>query len=114
MAPRLSDEKSPSIEKDSPVLSTKDLEASEPIVRYANPLDDPQFASIDEKKLLRKIDMRLIPWLSFLYLLSFLDRSAIGEWLSAFDDDTNMLLTLSRARSNFKSKGISLMKLRES
>ena len=54
MTTRLSDEKSPSIEKDSPVLSTKDLEASEPIVRYANPLDDPQFASIDEKKLLRR------------------------------------------------------------
>ena len=36
-------------------------------------------AGVDEAKLLRKIDMRLIPWLSFLYLLSFLDRSAIGN-----------------------------------
>ncbi|PWZ01220.1 MFS general substrate transporter [Testicularia cyperi] len=34
---------------------------------------------IDEKKLLRKIDFRLIPWLCVLYLLSFLDRSAIGN-----------------------------------
>lgn len=34
---------------------------------------------IDEKKLLRKVDFRLIPWLSVLYLLSFLDRSAIGN-----------------------------------
>lgn len=36
-------------------------------------------SSIDEKKLLRKIDMRLIPWLSLLYLLSFLDRTSIGN-----------------------------------
>jgi hypothetical protein len=36
-------------------------------------------SGIDEKKLLRKIDMRLIPWLSLLYLLSFLDRTSIGN-----------------------------------
>ncbi|EST05484.2 Major facilitator superfamily [Kalmanozyma brasiliensis GHG001] len=36
-------------------------------------------ADVDEKKLMRKIDMRLIPWLCVLYLLSFLDRSAIGN-----------------------------------
>ncbi|KAE8215737.1 hypothetical protein CF327_g1011 [Tilletia walkeri] len=34
---------------------------------------------VDEKKLMRKVDLKLIPWLSFLYLLSFLDRSAIGN-----------------------------------
>ncbi|PWO01390.1 MFS general substrate transporter [Tilletiopsis washingtonensis] len=34
---------------------------------------------VDEKKLMRKVDMHLIPWLSVLYLLSFLDRSAIGN-----------------------------------
>lgn len=33
----------------------------------------PEAAAIDEKKLLRKIDLRLIPWLSLLYLISFLD-----------------------------------------
>ena len=36
-------------------------------------------ASIDEKKLIRKIDFVLIPWLSFLYLVAFLDRSSIGN-----------------------------------
>lgn len=30
---------------------------------------------IDEKKLLRKIDLKLLPPLTLLYLLSFLDRS---------------------------------------
>ena len=37
------------------------------------------FSQIDEKKLMRKIDWKLIPWLCVLYLLSFLDRSAIGN-----------------------------------
>ena len=36
-------------------------------------------ADVDEKKLMRKVDYRLIPWLSVLYLLSFLDRSAVGN-----------------------------------
>lgn len=36
-------------------------------------------ADVDEKKLMRKIDFRLIPWLCVLYLLSFLDRAAIGN-----------------------------------
>jgi hypothetical protein len=31
--------------------------------------------SINEKKLLRKLDLRLLPAVSILYLLSFLDRS---------------------------------------
>jgi hypothetical protein len=36
-------------------------------------------SGIDERKLIWKIDLRLIPWLSFLYLLSFLDRTSIGN-----------------------------------
>ncbi|CUA74713.1 putative transporter C1002,16c [Schizosaccharomyces pombe 972h-] [Rhizoctonia solani] len=36
-------------------------------------------SGIDEKRLMRKIDMRLIPWLSLLHLLSFLDRASIGN-----------------------------------
>lgn len=36
-------------------------------------------SDIDEAKLVRKIDWRLLPWLSFLYLLSFLDRTSIGN-----------------------------------
>jgi len=36
-------------------------------------------SDIDETKLVRKIDWRLLPWLSFLYLLSFLDRTSIGN-----------------------------------
>jgi hypothetical protein len=32
-----------------------------------------------DRKLLRKLDLKLIPWLSFLYLMSFLDRTNIGN-----------------------------------
>lgn len=34
---------------------------------------------IDERKLLWKIDLHIVPWLSLLYLLSFLDRGNIGN-----------------------------------
>lgn len=37
------------------------------------------FAHLDEKAILLKMDMRLIPMLALLYLLSFLDRGNIGN-----------------------------------
>jgi len=40
---------------------------------------DIDTSHIDERALIRKLDYRLIPWLSFLYLLAFLDRTAIGN-----------------------------------
>lgn len=36
-------------------------------------------SNVDPKKILRKMDLRLIPMLALLYLLSFLDRSNIGN-----------------------------------
>ncbi|KAL7417795.1 MFS general substrate transporter [Mrakia frigida] len=48
-------------------------------VESINPQDIAFNYEIDEAKLLRKIDWTLIPWLSVLYLLSFLDRTAIGN-----------------------------------
>ncbi|KAH9893416.1 MFS general substrate transporter [Cubamyces lactineus] len=36
-------------------------------------------SGVDERKLIRKLDFYLVPWLSFLYLLSFLDRTSIGN-----------------------------------
>lgn len=35
--------------------------------------------NVDERALLRKMDLQFIPWLSFLYFLSFLDRTSIGN-----------------------------------
>jgi hypothetical protein len=39
----------------------------------------PSFAGVDEAAVLRKMDIRLIPMLSALYLLAFLDRGNIGN-----------------------------------
>ena len=41
--------------------------------------EDIELDGINEKALIRKIDYRLVPWLSLLYLLSFLDRTNIGN-----------------------------------
>jgi hypothetical protein len=40
---------------------------------------DVDFSMVDEKKTLRKMDVRLLPVLAILYLLSFLDRGNIGN-----------------------------------
>jgi hypothetical protein len=36
-------------------------------------------SGLDERKLLRKIDWHVVPWLAVLYLLNFLDRGNIGN-----------------------------------
>lgn len=54
----------------------QDTESGEVTVIYNAHVD---VSGIDEAKLVRKIDWRLLPWLSFLYLLSFLDRTSIGN-----------------------------------
>ncbi|KAH0838212.1 MFS general substrate transporter [Lanmaoa asiatica] len=36
-------------------------------------------SEVDERMLLRKMDIRIVPWLGLLYLLNFLDRGAIGN-----------------------------------
>ncbi|CAO1636828.1 unnamed protein product [Sympodiomycopsis kandeliae] len=47
--------------------------------KHASAEKEWDFSDIDVKKLNRKIDFKLVPWLAVLYLLSFLDRSAIGN-----------------------------------
>ncbi|KAL1693562.1 major facilitator superfamily domain-containing protein [Schizophyllum commune] len=54
------------------------------------PALDIDTSGVDEKKLLRKIDLQLIPWLSLLYLLSFLDRTSIGKCLYHLTTDLHM------------------------
>ncbi|KAK0638944.1 major facilitator superfamily domain-containing protein [Cercophora newfieldiana] len=50
-----------------------------------------QFAHLDQKAILRKMDMRLIPMLAILYLLSFLDRGNIGNAkIEGLQEDLNM------------------------
>lgn len=47
--------------------------------REAAAATHPSFAGVDEAAVLRKMDIRLIPMLSALYLLAFLDRGNIGN-----------------------------------
>ncbi len=66
----------------SPTVSTKEKESSLRTENvYKVPLYNPDMdvSGVDERKLMRKIDWWLIPWLSLLYLLSFLDRTSIGK-----------------------------------
>ena len=58
---------------------TKKMEESsaEDVTIFYNPHVD--VSDIDEAKLIRKIDWKLLPWLSLLYLLTFLDRTSIGN-----------------------------------
>jgi len=65
------DTKSQSISSSS---SPNNLEANNHGEAKSDFRNSPEFAEIDEKKLMRKVDFRLIPWLAVLYLLSFLDR----------------------------------------
>ncbi|TFK77220.1 MFS general substrate transporter [Pluteus cervinus] len=45
-------------------------------------------STIDERKLLRRVDLHVIPWLTVLYLLNFLDRGSIGNArLYGFQED---------------------------
>jgi len=40
---------------------------------------DVDTSRVDERKLMWKIDIRVVPWLAVLYLLNFLDRGSIGN-----------------------------------
>ncbi|KAH8997890.1 MFS general substrate transporter [Lactarius hatsudake] len=40
---------------------------------------DIDISTVDPRKLKRKIDFRLVPWLGLLYLMNFLDRGSIGN-----------------------------------
>ncbi|KAF1939855.1 MFS general substrate transporter [Clathrospora elynae] len=56
-----------------------------------NSIPTPSFAHLDEKAVLRKMDLRLLPTLSLLYLLSFLDRGNIGNAkIEGLTEDLNM------------------------
>lgn len=63
---------------DKPVALQSELEGEKTAGTIA-PGETVDFSMVDEKKTLRKMDVRLIPMLAVLYLLSFLDRGNIGN-----------------------------------
>ena len=72
-------EKRSSVNNESPGVSASPLPnekvAYDPEYLAAN----GNFSHIDSKKVLRKMDLHLIPMLALLYLLAFLDRGNIGN-----------------------------------
>lgn len=54
-------------------------------VRDSTSEDDLHIDRAEEKRLVRKLDMRLFPILMLLYVMAFLDRVNIGEFVR-FDD----------------------------
>ena len=75
----LEQEKLSGIHKESPNVSASPLTDEkltyDPEFLAAN----GNFSRVDAKKVLRKMDLHLIPMLALLYLLAFLDRGNIGN-----------------------------------
>ena len=53
----------------------EDGELKNPSPSYGSDDDGDNARTIEDKRLLRKLDLKLLPALTLLYLLSFLDRS---------------------------------------
>ncbi|PSK36383.1 hypothetical protein C7M61_003852 [Candidozyma pseudohaemuli] len=82
-----------------------DVEKKQGVVADVEPIDTAEaedFSDIDEQKLLRRMDWRLLPLFTVLYLLSFLDRGNIAnakieglaEDLNLRNHQYNMCLTI--------------------
>ncbi|KAK4239519.1 hypothetical protein C8A03DRAFT_14104 [Achaetomium macrosporum] len=70
-------------------LHTKEEDEVDPT--SASELDEMDAGRVNEKALLRKIDWRLLPAVGVLYLLSFLDRSNVGNArIEGLADDLHM------------------------
>ncbi|KAH6846941.1 major facilitator superfamily domain-containing protein [Chaetomium sp. MPI-CAGE-AT-0009] len=83
----------PAVQKEDAVevsgIDTKPKVESEP--SSGSELGDTESGTIDEQALLRKLDWRLLPAVGVLYLLSFLDRSNVGNArIEGLTDDLHM------------------------
>lgn len=66
-----------SVRADSEGLYVEKAKVQNELVHRMNNLDPP-VSPREEKKLLRKIDLRLPPFLFILYMFTWLDRGALG------------------------------------
>ena len=70
----------------NPIISTNNLEGS-----GSTSLASNYVFGVNEKKLVRKIDWKIIPGVIILYLLSFLDRSNVANAkVEGLAEDTKM------------------------
>lgn len=85
----MEDEK-PSVDTISNITKDVELKGGISIPDPDEGLSEEEKAKID-RQLLWKLDCRLVPWLSLLYLVSFLDRTNIGNAkLDGLQEDTHM------------------------
>ncbi|BDD55435.1 hypothetical protein MAP00_000956 [Monascus purpureus] len=85
----MEDEK-PSVDTISNITKDIELKGGLSIPDPDEGLSEEEKAKID-RRLLWKLDCRLVPWLSLLYLVSFLDRTNIGNAkLDGLQEDTHM------------------------
>ncbi|KAH8547870.1 major facilitator superfamily domain-containing protein [Umbelopsis sp. PMI_123] len=60
-------------------------------VKVEELVNEPRFTDEQERRVVRKFDTRLLPFLSFMYLFSSLDRSSVGNAvLDNFEQDLGM------------------------
>jgi hypothetical protein len=64
---------------DRPSEEPKEVDVQKAIDAFVDTSDLAESYGINEKSFLRRLDLKLLPPLSFLYLLSFLDRSNVGN-----------------------------------
>ena len=70
-------------------LDRKSKDESDPV--SGSEVGEVEGGTVNEKALLRKIDWRLLPAVGILYLLSFLDRSNVGNArIEGLADDLHM------------------------
>ena len=74
---------------DNPMFKGVSVEKQQIFLSYA--AQDDEWKTFHTKKLLRKVDIRLLPLLVMMYLLNFLDRSNLAQArLGGLEDDLGM------------------------
>ncbi|KAK7978202.1 major facilitator superfamily domain-containing protein [Apiospora saccharicola] len=82
-----------SLSESKPVTNALHVERAQLLANLPDPDADktPEERAVIDRKLMWKVDLALIPWLSLLYLMSFLDRTNIGNArLAGMEDDLGM------------------------
>ena len=93
-----------------PILQNIPLSEQELYVEFAS--KDPEWRSYHTKRLLRKVDIRLLPLLILMFLLNFLDRSNLAQArLGGLEEDLNMKGTDFNLATSILFVGYLLMQL---
>jgi sugar phosphate permease len=75
----------------STVMDVKDVKCVDDYVEEYQDTTDLQFEAGEEKKLVRKIDLFLMPTIWLMYLMSYMDRTNIGNAkIAGMNDDLGL------------------------